>query len=300
MASEPKTNEMYENIFDRCCLIQLSTSAWGGVKRIDKKTAQKKLGTDWARAQKYLVEPTVLKPYNSIRNSARAYLQSVSVPFVIDGIYMISYDSLKRVNAKLEDFQELASDAKFDIIAGYPSFRRKAELILGPELFSSDDYPEDIGPYFNFEWRIFTMSAPGENQYVTPEMVEREQRKFIDTMKEARNNVLYALRKEMNDMVSKMVERLTDNDDGSRKSFHETTVSKNFLEYFENFQSRNIFQDDQLAAIVKKAKKIIEGVDVETLKNNDKVRETVRTEMSAVADLLTECIKDAPTRKLKI
>ena len=54
-------------IFEKGILIKIDTSMWGGVKKIDKKTAIEALGSDYAKAQKYLVDPKSLKPIASIR-----------------------------------------------------------------------------------------------------------------------------------------------------------------------------------------------------------------------------------------
>jgi len=135
---------------------------------------------------------------------------------------------------------------------------------------------------------------------LSPEIVARERQKFIDTMEETRNLAVLALRTEMKKMVDKFVERLTPNADGSRKVFHKTTVTENFEDFFNTFKTRNIFDDKELASIIKKAKEVISGVDVETLRNDDELKDEIVKDMSKIAEELDKAIVDAPSRKLRM
>ena len=95
-----------ENMFEKGCLIQLSISKWGGVKKIDNnKLAEMIEAHEWLTATKKLVDPESLKPICKVGNAARSYLTSVSLPFPIQGMVFIPKEMITRVDNRLEEFK---------------------------------------------------------------------------------------------------------------------------------------------------------------------------------------------------
>ena len=65
-----------ENMFEKGCLVQLSISKWGGVKKIsDNQLAEMTDTHEWLTATKKLVDPESLKPICKVGNAARTYSQ---------------------------------------------------------------------------------------------------------------------------------------------------------------------------------------------------------------------------------
>lgn len=93
---------MTDNIFQKGCLVQMSVSKWGGVKKIDKSKLSNMVDQtgsrqDWVTATKKLVDPKSLKPICKINNSARNWLASISLPFPITGMVFIPKDLINQV-----------------------------------------------------------------------------------------------------------------------------------------------------------------------------------------------------------
>lgn len=290
---------MTENIFQKGCLVQLSVSKWGGVKKLDKsKIAQMVDNTDhdWVSATKKLVDPDSLKPICKISNAARNWLATLSLPFPVNGMVFIPKDLINNVDDKLNGFKEEFNQAVQDFTRDYNHLRETAKAYLG-ELFNEVDYPVDISDKFNFSWRFVVLDVPnGNTKLLAPEVYEREKEKFVQTMEEARGMAVEALREEFAQMVERITDRFTNNGTGKPKVFKNSTV-ESFYDYFETFKDRNIFQDQELEELVHRAQSILNGRSVDQIRSNNFLKENIKEGMQDIESSMSE-VFDRPRRKI--
>jgi len=290
---------MTENIFQKGCLVQMSVSKWGGVKKIDKSKLSNMVDqaeSDWVTATKKLVDPQSLKPICKINNSARSWLATISLPFPITGMVFVPKDLINTVDQKLDEFKIKFNEAVQYFIQDYTYLRETAKTYLG-ELFNEIDYPVNIGDKFNFNWRFIILDVPnGDTQILAPEVYAREKEKFIQTMEEARCMAIDALREEFSQMVERITDRFTQNADGHPKIFKNTTI-ESFYEYFQTFKDRNIFQDHELAALVNRAQSVLNGTNVEHIRSNETLKEDIRSGMTDIEGEIDKLF-NRPRRKI--
>ena len=286
-------------LFQRACLIQLSTSVWQCTKVLNQKILAQKLGKDneWLRGRKFLINPELLGPVKTAVQQTRKTVQKYSLPFPITSIYLIPKESLGEIDERMQYFKTRFWDKANDFEALYESAREEAELILG-NLFNESDYPTDILSKFKFEWRYFEISTPSKSKILTPEIYEREKEKFITLMDETRELSITALRTEFGAVVTNLVDRLTV-DDGKPKKISNTMFNK-LHEFIEDFSTRNIFEDEDLKAMTEEAKMIVSGVSPYGLKYNDLLQKKISNKMMELNHSITEAIEDMPRRKLKL
>lgn len=286
-------------LFQRACLIQLSTSVWQCTKVLNQKILAQKLGQDneWLRGRKFLINPELLGPVKTAVQQTRKTVQKYSLPFPITSIYLIPKESLGEIDERMQYFKTRFWDKANDFEALYESAREEAELILG-NLFNESDYPTDILSKFQFTWRYFEISTPSKSKILTPEIYEREKEKFITLMDETRELSITALRTEFGAVVSNLVDRLTV-DDGKPKKISNTMFNK-LHEFIEDFSTRNIFEDEDLKAMTEEAKMIVSGVSPYGLKYNDLLQKKISNKMMELNHSITEAIEDMPRRKLKL
>lgn len=286
-----------ENLFEKGCLIQLSVRKWGGVKKIDKNwLAQMIESSEWMNATKKLVDPESLKPICKVGNTARTYLNRISLPFPLQGMVFIPKEMISRVDAKLTEFKEEFDQAVTAFVDDYDSLRETAMIYLG-ELFNEVDYPVNIWDKFSFAWRFIILDVPnGNSGILSPEVYEREKEKFIQTMDEARELAIVTLREEFASMVERITERFTEGSNGKPKIFKNTTVDS-FYEYFETFKDRNIFKDDQLAQLVERAQAILGDVSADQIRSNQDIKDTIRAGMVDIEEAMSQAL-NRPRRKI--
>ena len=290
---------MTENIFQKGCLVQLSVSKWGGVKKIDKSKLSNMVDqaeSDWVTATKKLVDPESLKPICKINNAARNWLATLSLPFPITGMVFVPKELINTVDEKLDEFKIQFNETVRDFIQDYKSLRKTAKTFLG-ELFNEIDYPVDISKKFNFNWRFIILDVPnGDTQILAPEVYAREKEKFIQTMEEARCMAIEALREEFSQMVERITDRFSQNADGQPRIFKNTTI-ESFYEYFQTFKDRNIFQDHELTTLVNKAQAVLDGSSADQIRSSTHLKENIRSGMADIENAISQ-VFNRPRRKI--
>ena len=286
-----------ENMFEKGCLVQLSISKWGGVKKIDNnKLAEMIEAHEWLTATKKLVDPESLKPICKVGNAARSYLTSVSLPFPIQGMVFIPKEMITRVDNRLEEFKSEFNQAVNVIIRDYGGLRNTAMAYLG-DLFNEVDYPFNVGKKFSFAWRFIILDVPNSKSGIlSPEVYEREKDKFIQTMEEARTMAIESLREEFASMVERITDRFAESANGKPKVFKNGTV-ESFYEFFETFKERNIFRDEELAQLVEHAQAVLGGASAENVRTNGQLKESVRSGMAEIENAMATALA-RPRRKI--
>ena len=103
-------NPDYTNIFQKACLIQLSTSVWQGCCKLDESIV-KRIGksSEWLRGSKNLINQELLAPVRKCASQARTEIRKYSLPFPINAVYLISKEALTMVDSNLCQYKELDS-----------------------------------------------------------------------------------------------------------------------------------------------------------------------------------------------
>ena len=279
-----------ENIFEKGCLIQLSTSIWGARRKI--KAEQITHMTDanqWLSTQKKLVDPCALKPIQKVANAARGYLAGVSLPFPINGMVFVPKEMISKVDDQLTRFQSDFNEKVYEFITRYDRLRETAMVYLG-DLFNETDYPVDIQAKFSFAWRFVILDVPnGRSGVLSPEVYEREKQKFVQTMEDARELAVMSLREEFSGMLQRITERFTNGGNTKPKVFKNGTIN-NFYAFFETFKERNIFNDRELAELVERARSVLGGNTADVIRSNDQMKEHIRNGMAEVEKEMGEML----------
>ena len=146
-----------ENIFEKGCLVQLSIGVWRAAKKIDKsRLAEMSSSHEWLTATKKLVDPEALKPIAKIGNAARTYLNSISLPFPLNGMVFVPKDIIGRVDERLTEFQAEFNQAVSGFTNEYDYLRGEAMNHLG-DLFNGRRFYEVLYAIQNI-YRMITHS----------------------------------------------------------------------------------------------------------------------------------------------
>jgi len=133
---------MSDNIFQKACLIQLSTSCWQGVTTLQSNIMERIGNSEWLKGAKILVNPESLSPVRSQATRARTMLQKSALPFPVKGLTLVPKEALRKIDQTLEEIRQ-EFDAEVEIfISKYEDERLEARGILG-DLFNDSDYPVD-------------------------------------------------------------------------------------------------------------------------------------------------------------
>lgn len=285
-----------DNIFDKACLIQLSARLWQGLKMIDPSVMAQLGNSDWVKGRKHLVDPEHLAPIKACVSRARCLLKKQALPFPLDGLTLVPKDAISGIELGLQDVQREFWQSVLGFVDYYPRIREEAQQGLG-ELFDETDYPMSVRDRFNFEWRYVQLALPGRSRLLSPEIYERERRKFVDLMEATRAEATLALRAEFSGLVGHLAERLSVNGSDRPKVLRSSMVEK-LSDFLDSFGNRNLFQDEQLADLVNLARGMIHGVDGDALRNNESLRQRVGLQMQTVKDAIDAAIENLPRRRV--
>jgi hypothetical protein len=291
-------NEDYTDIFQKACLIQLSTSVWQGCCKLDESVL-KRVGenSEWLKGSKDLVNPDLLSPIRKCAGQARTAILKYSLPFPINSVYLISKEALTQVDEKLRDYKKQFWDKVQDFELLFEMAKEEARGYL-EDLYNEADYPMDITRKFRFEWRFLTLDIPGKSTVLPPEIYEREKEKFQSMMDETRELAISALREEFGLVISRLTEKL--NKDSTQPRVIKSSMFNKMREFLDSFGTRNIFEDNVLVELSQQARALIEGVSPDGIKKNDVMLQRIKNEMNDLKFAIDSAIEDMPRRKIRM
>jgi hypothetical protein len=291
-------NMDYTDVFQKACLIQLSTSVWQGCCKLEESVL-KRLGenSNWLKGSKDLVNQELLGPVRKIAGQARTEIRKYSLPFPINSVYLISKEALTKVDENLQTYKQEFWDRVQDFEVLFEMAKEEAQGYLG-DLYNEADYPMDISQKFRFEWRFLTLDIPGKSTLLPPEIYEREKEKFQSMMDETRELAISALREEFGQIVNRLTDKL--NKDSTQPKVIKSSMFKKLREFLDDFGTRNIFEDDLLVELSQQARDLIEGVSTDRVKPNDIMLQRIKNEMNQLRSAIDDAIEDMPRRKIRM
>lgn len=287
-----------ENIFQKACLVQLSTGCWQGCTALGSNLMEKIGNADWLKGAKVLVDPDCLSSVRSVLSKARTHLQKAALPFPIHGLTLVPKETLSRIDETLCEMKSEFEGEVEKFTENYENEREKARESLG-HLFNEADYPINVRQKFRFEWRFITLDVPGKSGILSPELYEREKEKFQTLMEETRELATLALREEFAGIVRHMVERLSGEEDGKPKKFKNSMMEK-MGEFLDSFGDRNLFNDDKLAELVAQARDVVNGLSTDELRQDANLRKYIADEMNHLRISVDGALEDLPRRKIRL
>lgn len=288
-----------DNIFEKACLLQMTTSVWSASKSVDP-VLLKELGEhgDWLKGRKNLINPELMGQIRTAAHQARNKVRQYSLPFPIMSIQLVPKKYIGTIEDILQQHQVRFMDKVDEFIGMYGEARQEAKQVLG-NLFNEMDYPLNIRSKFKFTWQFLALQVPSKTMILTPEIYEREKARFENLMRDTRELCLQALRTEFADLLTELTDKLSANGDKPKKIVANSMFNK-LNEFFSEMDSRNIFEDQELVDLAASAKRIIADVSPYNLKYNEQAKEQIRTEMQTLRRTLESSIIDLPRRTIRM
>lgn len=287
-----------ENMFREAALLQLTATCW----QLDKKLPQSMLAdvgnVDFLRGRKLLLAPDSTALIKQHIGKARNYLRKISLPFPIKGCVLVPKKLIPEIQEHLKEIEWHYNSAVEDFLYWYPQTVKDAKESLG-ELFDECDYPtqEAVKNKFRFQWRYITI-GPSVSRVLPPSIYKEEVKKFQELMEQARSEAITALREEFVDLVTNIADKLQNHDDGRPRRLRDAAV-ENLKQFLDNFSSRNIFEDAQLAELVEQCREIITNTNANAIRGNTQVRQELHQQMEKLLTGIDASLEDLPRRRLR-
>jgi hypothetical protein len=292
------------NIWDRAVCLVLNIGCIGNSKKVRKgevvvksATGEKDPENEAIRNSKELMVSPELEAVKKKHNQIRGWITENSVPSMLKaGSYMVAIGLVADVHRKLQNFRDELKPLVTDLRSAYQQRKEEGMARLG-DLGREEDYltDEQLAEKFVFEWQWIAFSTPKKLASVDPAFFEQAKAEHAEHWKQATDQMQLVMRQAMKGLVDHMVDRLTPEEDGKKKTFHATAVD-NLAKFLGEFEMKNITDDRQLKELVEKTQSLLAGVDVKKLRKDEDFRTEFRNGFEEVQNRLDALVVNRGTR----
>ena len=108
------------------------------------------------------------------------------------------------------------------------------------------------------------------------------------------------LRVQMFELVSHLHDRMTGEGKNGKPKVFRQTMTENFKDFLNVFESRNLTDDDDLKTYVRQARQLLDGVDADSLRRSAALRAEVGESFGAMKTQLAQMLTDRPSRAISL
>ena len=232
----------------------------------------------------------------AVRSEASSYWRTVTLPFPEAGIRLLPQNSLGLFANTMQTYRERLQEAARELASQYDQIKSEAERRLGT-LFNASDYPSTLDGLFDMEWSVVPIEPPQYLVALNPEVFRQEQARVRERFESAVELAEQAFATELQRLTAHLAERLTGLHDGQPKVFRDSAV-ENLREFFERFRRLNIRSSPELDALVEQAQQTINGVEPQTLRDSNRLRQMVARDFEQIQASVGEMLVDRPRRNI--
>ena len=232
----------------------------------------------------------------AVRSEASSYWRTVTLPFPEAGVRLLPQNSLGQFASTMQPYRDRLQEAARELAAQYDAIKSEAQRRLGT-LFNSSDYPTTLDGLFDLEVSYPTIEPPNYLMALHPEVYQQEQARVRERFESAVDLAEQAFATELQRLTAHLAERLTGLHDGQPKVFRDSAV-ENLREFFERFRRLNIRSSPELDALVEQAQQTITGVEPQTLRDSNRLRQMVARDFEQIQASVGEMLVDRPRRNI--
>jgi hypothetical protein len=254
--------------------------------------------TDLVTASKRLIDTknATYRTLTALKSQASAYWRSMTLPYPQEGVRLIKQADVAAFENKMREFKEQLAAAAANLQLEYETIKEAAREKLG-DLFNPADYPPTLEGVFEIRWEYPPVEPPNYLMTFNPELYTQEQSRIQQRFEAAVVMAENAFAEQLQEMIAHLIERLTDEPDGTKKTFKASAI-ENFKEFYENFNRMNVRSNAQLEGLIQRASDLVAGVDPADLRKNSNLRQNLTQQMSTVKTALDNMITNTPRRRV--
>ena len=247
---------------------------------------------------KELLESPELKAVTAEDDALRHWLYARSLPSygtLRDGVYRLPLTLVDQVDEELEAFRQRRQALIDKFLDRYPAMVNEAVARLRT-LYNPADYPHlaQVADKFTFDYRYLAFMTP---QTLSARLLSRERAKAAAEVSTEIEEIKIALRTGFAELIAHAADRLAMQPDGKKVTFRDSMVT-NMEEFFGYFAARNLVGDEELAALVERARESMKGVTAQVLRTDDITRASVKETLDQVKAEMDRNLMARPTRRL--
>ena len=236
------------------------------------------------------------KAVTGVRSRIVSLWKGMSLPYPESGVRLIRQDQIDTFTEQLTSLREELDEAVWRLDEHYAELKSAARDRLG-SLFNSADYPESLRGMFQVAWDFPSVEPPDYLRQLNPEVYRQECERVASRFDEAVQLAESAFVEELQSLVSHLTERLSGQTDGRPKVFRDSAI-ENLTQFFQRFRELNVRSNEQLDDLVGQCQQVVSGVEPQTLRDNNVLRQSVASELNQVQSVLDDLLVDRPRRNI--
>lgn len=291
-----------EVLSNKTVLLSLTMGRLGNTRRVSSAMVEVDAEKDSIHVGKELLKSPELEAIVAYDGVIRRWFYGRTLPSEVlkAGIYRLPISLLEEADAALGSFARARQGLVDQFMGVYSQYVEEAEGRLRA-LYQKSEYPaaEEVTQAFYFRWRYLMLDVPESISQVSQQMYQRELTKIQQDLSSEAQEIKLALRTGFAEILDHAISRLGSTKDGKKVIFRDSLV-ENLGQFFRYFQDRNVLDDGEFAGLVERARKVMDGVLPDELRQNDSLRETVRRSFTEVRKVLDDNLMLAPTRRINL
>ncbi len=236
------------------------------------------------------------KAVTGVRSRIVSLWKGMSLPYPEPGVRLIRQDQIDTFTTQMASLKEELDEAVWRLDEHYAELKSAARDRLG-SLFNSADYPESLRGMFQVTWDFPSVEPPDYLRQLNPEVYRQECERVASRFDEAVQLAESAFVEELQSLVSHLTERLSGQTDGRPKVFRDSAI-ENLTQFFQRFRELNVRSNEQLDDLVGQCQQVVSGVEPQTLRDNNVLRQSVASELNQVQSVLDDLLVDRPRRNI--
>lgn len=277
---------------------------WFGVRKTltpeQKNQAAETFGaeSDFLSARKKLLDTKhdAYKAVTAVRGKVVAHWKARTLPYPEAGIRLIRQHEVAGFNEQMAEYRSELDEAVNKLDDHYLELKTAAQRRLG-NLFNANDYPPSLRELFAVNWDFPNVEPPDYLSQLNPAIYEQEKARVAAHFQEAVRLAEQAFVSEFAKLIEHLTERLSTDGTEDRKVFRNSAIT-NLTEFFERFRQLNVSSNHDLDALVENAKRIVQGVEPQELRDSSNLRQHIAAQLSGVQSVLDGMLVDRPRRRI--
>ena len=266
---------------DQCVIYKVAIGSLGTRRKANTGAVTVKAqngGVDPDRDQVYVAKEILDHPrldaVFKAQQDLRKFLALRSLPSILErGHYAVPKPGFKEVRDGVKTHADKISKKVDEFLLVYETAKSDAKKKLGA-LYDSDDYPDpdQIKKAFYVRTRIRSLGLPEDVKSLIGDDAFKEESKVIEEDNATADEELTLhMRTQYLEYSSRLVDRLSPDENGKPKVFHDTLIS-NLTNYHAFFPQKNVTSDVILKQLVEKGTLALDGIEAADLRGSNALR----------------------------
>ena len=237
----------------------------------------------------------------SIRYKVKRMLRTYALNSMFrPGVYAIPVQHVDYVDSVLKDADNNMHSVREKLQAEWPSVIKDAKERLG-DLFDAADYPsaEEAANELQLSFRYMAIAeTPAILKTIAADVYKED----VERAKKETEKELEAFRLHLRAALLEIVENMRktlQKPDGDRKVFGQRFF-KRLDEFMATFQVRNLSDDGELKKVVAQLKKVADGTDLTTLKEDAPTQKALNKTLKGINTELDKLVEEGDSRMMDL